>query len=425
MQQRNEDIRQRIRKCWPRLALIERLVLPFPHPSLLDPFTDLLVDAALDRSMRELLLRIHRTARPASLLDCFLQTAREKLWLFAPGELLGRDRADFEQSYPGSRAQAQLLVQKLHSLGDNVFTQLLYFLWVVGRYLPLPDKAPGQVTTVQSLSGLVGEPSPGAWARALTPSGRELAAIEQARAAGWIGPNLARRLGGAEGLSPRIQALPGAGSADATLIPEVMAAYYRREARCCLARRSLQEQCGPVAGPRVEIYLDVSGSLPDPRFQRNPLTLAAQVLVTAALRAGGAARLALYSNVPVCSWQWCRSEVELSRFLMHYIGSGTRFPFALLEESIAECGARQPLRVILSDGDFDHDHDRVPGHADILRAAAASPLVLILHLSDEDHLARYRRAGATVLAALEGEDYPRLAAELARSLAVEAHHVSL
>src|SRR5437660_10795558 len=35
-----------------RLALLERLVLPFPHPGVVEPFADLLVDAALDRSLR-------------------------------------------------------------------------------------------------------------------------------------------------------------------------------------------------------------------------------------------------------------------------------------------------------------------------------------------------------------------------------------
>ena len=176
-----------------------------------------------------------------------------------------------------------------------------------------------------------GEPSADDWADALTPDAREREAIRRAEAEGWIRQELAERLTDRDALARRIHSLPGSGGDDATRVPEVMAAYYRRAGRALpaasaaatharrgddadhaggvgagrsAARRGLGgdavaagtvPRCGPAAAPssasprsegwevplwqpRVEIYLDVSGSMPDPRLTRNAMTLAAQIL---------------------------------------------------------------------------------------------------------------------------------------------------
>jgi len=260
-------------------------------------------------------------------------------------------------------------------------------------------------------------------------------------------------------------------------VPEVMAAYYRRQAERYLLRpppqrvwgeattpTTLEEwepgeplrdvdwaatvaQRGPLLGaaqplrrqrvaeaegwevplwqPRVEVYLDVSGSMPDPRVTRNAMTLAAQVLVTGAVRAGGWARAVLYSGAAVPFWEWCRSETELSRFLMHYVGGGTEFPFDLLRKSVAECRGRQPVRVVISDADFHHNYAAARGNARLLaEAAAASPhFILMLHATG-DMKGRYRRAGAKVITVGEMEDYPATAAALAAALFDEGRHAA-
>jgi hypothetical protein len=277
-----------------------------------------------------------------------------------------------------------------------------------------------------------------------------------------------------DALARRISTLPGAGGDDATRVPEVMAAYYRRQADRYLLRppprlvfgeattpTTLEEwepgdplgdvdwpatlsQRGPLLGaglplrrqrvpeaegwevplwqPRVEVYLDVSGSMPDPRLTRNAMTLAAQVLVTGAIRAGGWARAILYSGSPVPFWEWCRSEVELSRFLMHYVGGGTEFPFDLLRKSVVECRAAQPTRVIISDSDFHHNYDHTADRAAFADAGRASPhLILMLHATD-DQGGRYARAGARVITVKELEDYPAMAAALANALFEEGRH---
>jgi hypothetical protein len=173
----------------------------------------------------------------------------------------------------------------------------------------------------------------------------------------------------------------------------------------------------PLWQPRVEVYLDVSGSMPDPRTTRNAMTLAAQILVTGAVRAGGWARAVLYSGAPVVFWEWCRSETELSRFLMHYVGGGTAYPFHLLRQSVSECRAAQPVRVVITDSDFHHNYQAAPGNAGIFaEAARASPhFVLMLH-GTGDETGAYGRAGARVLTVKDLKDYPTMAAALAAAL---------
>jgi hypothetical protein len=172
----------------------------------------------------------------------------------------------------------------------------------------------------------------------------------------------------------------------------------------------------PLWQPRVEIYLDVSGSMPDPRMTRNAMTLAAQILVTGAIRAGGWARVILYSSAPVTFWEWCRSESELSRFLMHYIGGGTEFPFDLLRKSVVECRSAQPIRVIITDADFHSNYKKSPDQGAFVDAARDSPhTILMLHATDDVN-GSYGRAGARVITIAEMEDYPTMAVALANAL---------
>jgi hypothetical protein len=125
----------------------------------------------------------------------------------------------------------------------------------------------------------------------------------------------------------------------------------------------------------------------------------------------------LYSGAAVPFWEWCRSEAELSRFLMHYVGGGTEFPFDLLRRSVAECRSAQPIRVVITDADFHSNYGAAPDHAAIFaEAGRASPhLVLLLHATG-DPAGHYRRAGARVITVAELEDYPKMAADLAHAL---------
>lgn len=465
-----------------RMLLLERSLMPIAGYSAANLFTDLMINhrLAADPTIRASLAQIYRAlCREHSWKKdpafSFYLAIYEELWALPPLDLIGEHNgAAFEEAYPGYRAEAQLLGQRLFNLGPNLFTQFLYFLSVLTRYLAPHDE--DEHPTVQDPCRCgKGEPAPDDWADALEPNQAERRALSRALAEGWISDVQYDRLGGEDAFERRIGGLPGQGTTNAERVPEIMAAYYRLTAEGFLFRpppqRTLGErvvpttlevwepgsptgdidwaatlvQHGPVLGraeplvreriadyegleavrwqPRTEIYLDVSGSMPDPRCTRNAMTLAAQILTMATVRAGGWVRALLYSHEYVRYWDWCRSEIEISQFLMHYVGGGTRFPFEVLESSVGECSAGQPIRVVISDSDFDRNYDADSRHGAILSAAASasSKLVLMLHRPLAGVLERYQRAGASTIVIDDFDDFPSMAAELSLSLFEGAH----
>jgi len=102
--------------------------------------------------------------------------------------------------------------------------------------------------------------------------------------------------------------------------------------------------------PRLELYLDTSGSMADPLRGLNLMTLAAQVLATLAIRRGSQVRACVYSYGSPLRSGWLRSEHAARRFLFHYIGGGTQFPFEVLHDwARSDPGV---VRVVISDADF-------------------------------------------------------------------------
>ncbi|WP_164012287.1 hypothetical protein [Pyxidicoccus trucidator] len=467
-----------------RLRMMEKTLLPLGDYSLLNVFYDLLINEQLgaDEALRPQLIAIYRAFQkgyrwkqdPAFF---FYLCVYEELWRLEPGHLLGPGSPGFTKRFPSARADAQLVAQNLFHLGPNVYTQFLYFLSICTRYVqPLKGEMP-ESTDPQACCK--DEPRPEDWAEALTPGAREKEAVRRALAEGWLDDKDADRLVGKESRERRIAGLPGQGTANAEGVPEVMAAYYRQEAERHLLRppdrlhlgeavvpttlddwelgdalpsvdwlatlalrgdklgavlplkreriADYEGQDVPLWQPRVEIYLDVSGSMPDPRTTLNAMTLAAQILCVGAVRAGGWVRALLYSTNTVEYWTWCRSEREMSRFLMHYIGGGTEFPFERLADSVREQRGRQPTRVVITDRDFDENHDSQPGHARVFSEAAetSAPLVLLLHQPDPERVTKYRRQGARVAEVMELEDFPKVAAALAHALFQEERHVAL
>jgi hypothetical protein len=134
-------------------------------------------------------------------------------------------------------------------------------------------------------------------------------------------------------------------------------------------------------------------------------------------------RALVYSSATVMFWEWTRSETEVSRFLMHYVGGGTDFPFGILDTSVKECAGDQPIRVIITDSDFDANFDQDPVNAGVLSGAAAvSRLVLLLRAPSRQRVAQYGGLGASVVPVEAMEDFPRLAADLTLALFPEPSH---
>lgn len=462
-----------------RLRLIERSMIPIEGVSLLNMFTDLLINEQLGRDLREPLAAVYRAfigSTPWRRDPCFVfyLAVYEELWSLPPGDLIGPDHGAFALAFPGARADAQVMAQDLVPLGPNLYTQYLYFASVASRYL-LPPEGEEAGRGDPYACGCAA-PTADEWADALTPTAREREAVARAIAEGWITPAQGDRLVGPDALSVRILGLPGQGGEDAEQVPEIMAAYYRQQAEKYVFTPPSQQTMGealvpttledwepgdpardidwlatllgrgrelgpampvkrslvaeyegpdvPLWQPRIEVYLDVSGSMPDPRTTRNAMTLAAQILILAAIRAGGWARALLYSSAHVDYWRWCRSEAELSRFLMHYVGGGTAFPFDVLAASLEECRGNQPVRVVITDLDFDANYRRDLAHGRVFaEAVLASPrAVLLLHRPLPESVATYRSAGATVVEVPRMDDFPGVAADLSRALFPEARH---
>jgi hypothetical protein len=468
-----------------RMRLLERSLVPFDDYSLINHFTDLMINERLGERLRIPLMKVYRSftaeaafhgeARwkrdPAFL---FYLAVYEELWGLEAGALMGAAAGAFGEMFPAYRAEARVLAENLFALGPNLYTQFLYFLSVMVHYLTPPDDEQPQAG--HSLQCGRGEPTPAEWAEAVTPSAGELEAIRRALKARWFEADQADRLERTACAENRINGLPGFGTRDAVLVPEIMAAYYRQQAEHHLLRPPPQRRLGelqvpttledwelgdplrdidwaatfllrgrelggalpvkrvkvaeeegleaPLWQPRVEIYLDVSGSMPNPSLAINAMTLAAQILATGTVRAGGRVRALLYSSTPLLFWEWTRSETEVSRFLMHYIGGGTEFPFEILDESVKECAGDQPIRVIITDSDFDANFSERPGNAGVLAGAVAcSPqFVLLLRAPYHARVTQYRGLGASVIPVEAMDNFPRLAADLTFALFPEESH---
>jgi hypothetical protein len=135
---------------------------------------------------------------------------------------------------------------------------------------------------------------------------------------------------------------------------------------------------GAAGAVAVEIYLDTSGSMPNPETALNAMTLAAQILSASAIRRGGKVRAVIYSMDAVVS-DWMYDEEKARRALLLYAGGGTRFPFATLARLARE--RDDAIRVVISDGDFLANL-REPGARGHLCAgvAAARRFVIMLAL---------------------------------------------
>ena len=462
-----------------RMRMLEKSIIPLDDYSLTNVFQDLMINDFLGHELREQFVKIYqafasdpafhsemRWKRDPAFL--FYLSLYEVLWQLETGALIGTPEAEFLAAFPGYRAEAHVLVNNLFRMEPNIYTQFLYFVSVMSRYLkPMIDAELQQWKACQCGGD---QPSADDWADALNPSNAERQAIERAVRAGWFSEDQADRLQKLNALEERIASLPGFGTDDTRLVADVMAAHYRQLAEQHLLKPPPLPRVGeaivpttvdewefsdsvreidwlttllhrgtelgvaqplkriPIAEtegydvrlwqPRMEIYLDVSGSMPNPIFQLNAMTLAAQILTLGTTRAGGSVRAALYSHEPVLYWSWCRSDVEMSRFLMHYIGGGTDYPFELLKISCAECRDDQPIRVVITDSDFDHNYTSHTDNAGIFATAAEkSPhWILLLHRPDPQHVKLYRAQGATVVEVSDLADFPRLATELAHGL---------
>lgn len=385
------------------LRVQEQRLLPGLKQSLTNLFYDLQVNEVVGRTHAEDLCEVYRgfqrvrkgRTAEVSPLFCFYLALYEELWGRPPGDLAPKAQLGLlEERYPGFRAEARMFAQTFWAL-PSPRLQFLYFCGTFIRYID----SPGDVTYLLPLGGDVSLPDVDDLDSALQSGGRWEDALDEAKERGWLDmPGASKDEGELDRIQRVTEHLPGAGSGK--LRRALVGRHYRRLvdrhllklptapsqpepylrttpqaweygddpsaidwtltvlAKGHLAaaeplRRELEADVPPpseLGVPSVEVYLDTSGSMPNPEQQLNAMTLAAQVLSASALRKKATVRGIVYSHVDPLVSPWMYDEETARDFLLHYIGGGTLFPFDVLETLSRE--RPDALRVIISDSDF-------------------------------------------------------------------------
>ncbi|HEY9841545.1 MAG TPA: hypothetical protein V6D23_13875 [Candidatus Obscuribacterales bacterium] len=119
-----------------------------------------------------------------------------------------------------------------------------------------------------------------------------------------------------------------------------------------LRRQQAWEREATVIRPEhLDLYLDASGSVPDPAASCSPLVLAATILVLSALRLGIAVRVTCYSGQDqVLGTDYLRQGETLLRALISYPGGATSFPLPLLARRYRQREATTQLLIISDEG---------------------------------------------------------------------------
>ncbi len=149
----------------------------------------------------------------------------------------------------------------------------------------------------------------------------------------------------------------------------------------------------------LDLYVDCSGSMPDPSHDLSWLALAGVILALSALRTGGRVQATLWSGAGQTARTagFVSDEKAVLEVICGYISGGTSFPLPLLRQTWEDRAADAPAAhiVVISDDGVDtmleHDERGVPGGeiATMALAKARGGGTLVLNLPNVD---RYRPA---------------------------------
>jgi hypothetical protein len=178
---------------------------------------------------------------------------------------------------------------------------------------------------------------------------------------------------------------------------------------------------GDREAPWIELYIDSSGSMPNPQESYSHQIEAGFVLVRSAVRAGGRVRVIQYSSASQCivMKEFTRSTLPAEMALLEYIGGGTDFPW---DELIASTRRYKHLsrvrRVVISDSDFLANFSSPTPACDasqaIADAARAGGMTGLLAISGGDEM--LVRAGMEVVRVADWSSIGQAARALADAL---------
>ena len=107
----------------------------------------------------------------------------------------------------------------------------------------------------------------------------------------------------------------------------------------------------------LDLYVDCSGSIPNPQRQLSYLTLAGAIVVLSALRAGSRVQATLWSGARQFEMtpDFVRDETQILRVLTGYFGGGTAFPNHIFRETYQDRQEHErPVHIlVLSDDGID------------------------------------------------------------------------
>jgi len=125
-------------------------------------------------------------------------------------------------------------------------------------------------------------------------------------------------------------------------------------------QRVYGESPGAEPAPRpldLDIYVDCSGSMPNPAAQVSYLTLAATILSLSALRAGARVQATLWSSAGVfeTTGGFIRDEKRVLGTVTGYVPGGTAFPIHILRDTYEDRKPSEPPAhiVVISDDGVD------------------------------------------------------------------------
>jgi hypothetical protein len=130
----------------------------------------------------------------------------------------------------------------------------------------------------------------------------------------------------------------------------------------------------------LDLYVDSSGSMPDPRVRISYMSLAGAIVALSALRAGASVQVTLWSGKDeyMHTRGFVRDEHEVLRILTDFYGGGTCFPIHRLRETFCEGNQRKHSAHILMISDdgittmFDNDERGNSGWDVSAKALAAA-----------------------------------------------------
>lgn len=415
------------------LRVQEQRLVPGLKQSLTNLFYDLQVNEVVGRTHAEALCAVYRGFQrvqggKVSPLFFFYLAIYEELWGLPPGNLVPTAQlGPMERTYPGVRAEARMFAQTFYALPSDKL-QFLYFCAAFIRYI----EKPADLEFSLPLGGDVSVPDVDDLDAAIHGSSRWDDALAEAEQKGWLEPlsTRAKEKDELDSIHRVTEHLPG--KQGGKLRRALVAKHYRRLvdqhilklpstpsqpepylrttpqaweygddpssidwtltvlsqghlAAVSPLRRELEADLPPpseLGAPSVEIYLDTSGSMPNPELSLNAMTLAAQVLSASALRKKATVRGIVYSHGNPQVSPWMYDEETARDFLLSYIGGGTLFPFDVMDTLSRE--RPDAIRVIISDSDFLMNVTSEKPLAPVLESIRRSRLVVaILALPDE------------------------------------------